>query len=175
MQLRKSEELISVFKDYKEALAKIEDRRAAWTKQAKEIIMGVLKFVSKEFGGSWHIQNLNQTTNQQTINLSTGLSQSGISSREINEDNGGSLKIKNYLKENAYVAFIQLYSGYVKVIISYPSIKGLVSKIDIKEVCVINPSDITKDWVFEQVTNFVNELIVWESAKADKQIGFNNG
>ncbi|MDB5268747.1 MAG: hypothetical protein JWP58_1787 [Hymenobacter sp.] len=139
----------------KAALATIESNRKLWQDEKKGLLKTTLEQIKSELGFDMQVQSLTYTTNSEGINLTFNNGYSGIYEKT-------KTSMKSYAKHGGYIVFSQAYNGKVFVIIGYPYIEGIVTQGDAIAVGKFNPEEITADFIYKQVSFFLDEMIKWE-------------
>jgi len=77
------------------------------------------------------------------------------------------------IKDGGYLFYSQLYNGKVSVLITLPVIEKYMEALEPKPLEVLRPAEITKEKIMEHVSDFLEEMAVWEDRDfGHHEIGF---
>ncbi|MEL6988332.1 MAG: hypothetical protein AAGK97_10930, partial [Bacteroidota bacterium] len=118
-----------------------------------------------------HIKKEERLNNLETIMLTLGKSESGISERFEEDEVSRAL-----LKENGVLVFQQLFNGKIVIWVGYPVIEGLNQPSPPKNLEIVRPSELKEGFIVRYMETFLQEIINWEDYDDDdpnhKKIGF---
>ncbi len=169
--LNKNDKVKIAFNRYIDTLKKTEERRELWKTETKNKLIDTLTLIQKSFKFDWRVQKLESDENYQTINIHCDSKNSGIVENKIDSSTGKVTGKKAYIKHGAYLAYCQSHNGRINVIIGFPYIDELVSKMDIKVIATIEPNQVSEDLISDHVIKFLNTISEWEGMDTP-QIGF---
>lgn len=161
----------NAFEKYIGTLKKTNERRELWTNETKAKIVETLTLINNTFNFDWHVQKIEGILNYQTINICFNNKTSGILDAETEPTTGKQKVAKAYIKYGGYLAYCQSYNGKINVIIGFPHIEEWVSKMDIKVIDTIDPSEVTEELISTHMVKFLDTMTEWEGIERTP-IGF---
>jgi hypothetical protein len=148
----KFETIADGVKKYFELFDELNNRRALWSTQVKEVIYKTLTQINSNFEHLvWHVGKNETIKNLEAVYWTMG-----------EEISGFTLKNKHLIRHGGYLNFAQLANGKVIVMISYPYIEdGIRDEIQPKNIGEYHPSKITEELIIEKAEEFIEEINDW--------------
>lgn len=152
-------------------------KRALWCDHIKDLLIQTLTKICNEHTIGWTMELMGSSTNVEGVTLTFGDIIIGVEPSiepplvegEVQQN----VEIKYYTKHEGTLAFSQAYNGDVFVIIVFPTIEEIVNQRNSQKLELrVHPSKITKEFIEQQVANFLDEIIKWESSPLYNDIGF---
>jgi len=140
---------------YFEACENVKKRRETWNEQTKTSIKKTLEEIKETYKLDAQVQSFSSGKNIGAVNLSLNNQHSGIV-----QENEKSMKA--FVKDPGYLVFTQSYNGLIHVIVSLPSIDGIVEKQSGVLLATIEPSECTIDVINKYVVDFFEKITTWE-------------
>ncbi|MEZ4906931.1 MAG: hypothetical protein R2771_04640 [Saprospiraceae bacterium] len=157
---------------YNEVLNNTKQYRKDWNDNLKNTIMETLEEIIENSGMDAEIDEHDQFAGLETITLSLGIVESGIS--EKIDDNIE----KPLIRSNGNLLFQQLFNGKISIWINYPFIEGVGEPKQPKMLEIVRPNELKEINILRYFENFIDELTEWEDFDDDKPpvtgIGFNH-
>lgn len=152
--------------NYKNTLKNINQKRKLWHAETKALILNTLRLVTQTYELDWDIEIMESTRNLEGINLTLGNS---ISSTYSEDENGK----KRYAKTGGNLVFSQAYNGDIFIIFISPSVDSFSTPEEPQKIIgKVNPSKIDEEFIILHVSQFLSELMDWESLMSSHIIGF---
>jgi hypothetical protein len=152
---------------YSDSIKNISDRRLAWTSGTKERVKGILEEIKKNCKlANTVVEEAELMEHLGGLNIGFFDNFSGLVIRT--DDQQELLK-----KEGGRLCFSQGYNGRIYVFIIYPRIPGYAEPVEpTKLLQVVEPKDLTQDYILEKFVKFLEEMSKWEG-EDQRPIGFN--
>ena len=161
---------------FRVALSEIESNRRLWYDEIKPLLVTVLTRITQETALVAEVQHLDDTLNNEGVNLAFSTAPSGMRSNPesfLNQITEGGQTHRMYVKQGGYIVFAQSYNGLIVVLIGYPHIEEKVTQAPSKLLGKFNPRDITESFIEGKVGEFFDEMIRWERESSDTtRLGF---
>ncbi len=146
---------------YKQVLQNALEYRKVWEEKLKGFILMRLEEITKGVGLDSKIELKDQIRNMETIVLSLGASESGISEK-IND-----VTEKAMIKNHGSLIYQQLFNGKVQVMILYPQIEGFGAGQPPKMIGIYRPNEIKEPFIIRHLEEFLREVTNWEDFDDD--------
>lgn len=137
---------------------KVEERRENWNSKTKDLIFSTLSNITKEINVDWNVYHNDTWKNCETIYLTCGNYPSGV----IETTEKGR---KMFAKHGGSLSFSQVYNGEVYIIFKQPYIETLIEETPSEFIEKISPENITKEYIEQKFSDFLQVLIDWENFK----------
>ncbi len=161
----KSKPLEKSVSDYVTSLEKVLEKRQIWKEQTLPLLREALGRICKRFEIGWKVQELDWLWNNKAVNLMFD------TVPKILQEKAGGMKDFDFVKGTALV-FSQKYNGDISVLILYPEVGDPSSDSDFKELGTFHPEKINVAFVEEKVSEFLEEIMVWEENIMRHRVGF---
>jgi len=169
--------IITKVDKYNQILDNTKNYRAKWSTEMKKTISATLEKIIKDTKLNAYIEYKDDIENLEVINFSLGTEVSGIA-----EKFPGNKTKRPFIKNNGALIFQQLFNGKLMVMILYPFIEGYGQPKPPKNVEIVRPEELKKEFVIRYVEEFLQEVIEWEDFDDDvpekmgmNPIGFGSG
>ena len=161
----KSAPLEKVVKAYLDSLEKVLEKRKLWTGTTKPLLLKTLREIEATYALGWKVQELNWLWNNKAVNLMFDTVPAALSERtEFVRD-------FEFIRGTALV-FSQKYNGDISVMILYPEVSSAGSENEFKELGAFHPKKIDAPFIEEKVSDFLEEIMVWEDNVFQHKVGF---
>ena len=161
----KSKPLEKSVSDYVTSLEKVLEKRQIWKEQTRPQLREALGRICTRFEIGWKVQELDWLWNNKAVNLMFD------TVPKILQEKAGGMKDFDFVKGTALV-FSQKYNGDISVLILYPEVGDPSSDSDFKELGTFHPDKINEEFVEEKVSDFLEEIMVWEESIMRHRVGF---
>lgn len=161
----KSKTLEKSVSDYVNSLEKVLKKRKMWNEQTKPLLKEVLDDICSRYEIGWKVQELDWLWNNKAVNLMLESIPKAVAVK------AGGVKDFEFVKGTALV-FSQKYNGDISVLILYPEVGDGSSDSDFKELGAYPPRLINAAFVEEKVSDFLEEIMVWEENIIRHRVGF---
>lgn len=159
------EEIGKLTEEYKEVLAKVQERRKHWHEHAKPFLKQFLSQVAETHKLNWKAGSNESMQGLEVIYLVFDHEPSGIVEQSP-------FSVVQKMKVGGFLSFSQTRNGQVVVWISFPFIDGMAEeKPKVETLETIEPEEITAENVTRFIHKFLDEMIQWENDSRD-EIGF---
>ena len=146
----------------------IEENRKLWNAETNNLILGTFQGVAKNVPNlNWEIRKVDAMENLDILMLGFKNESSGI----VGQVQG---VFKFFAKVSGKLMYSQVYNGEVYVLIDYPHVEHHVERQQPKFIGKFRPDEISVDLVLNHISDFLEEMLGWESGTR-KLIGFFNG
>lgn len=154
-------------------------KRALWNDSVKQLLIDTISKIVSTHEIGWSMELMGSSTNVEGVTLTFGdiiigveptINEPITEGEEVKPEN---VEVKYYTKHEGTLAFSQAYTGDIFIIIAYPTIEEIINPRDTQKLEMrVNPSKITAAFIEQQVANFLDEIIKWESSPLYNDIGF---
>ncbi|RPE13566.1 hypothetical protein EGT74_08635 [Chitinophaga lutea] len=159
------EEIGKLTEEYKQVLAKVQDRRRHWHEHSKPFLKQYLSEVSEKHQLNWKAGANESMQGLEAVYLVFDHEPSGIVEQSP-------FSVVQKMKVGGFLSFSQTRNGQVVVWISFPFIDGMAEeKPKVETIETIEPEEITAENITRFISKFLDELIQWENDSRD-EIGF---
>ena len=150
--------------EYKQVLAKVQERRKCWHELSKPFLKQFLNELAEQYKLNWKPGANESMQGLEAMYLVFDHEPSGIVEQSP-------FSVIQKMKVGGFLSFSQTRNGQIVVWISFPFIDGMEEKPKIQTVETIEPEEITIESVKRYVEKFLEEMIQWEN-DAREEIGF---
>jgi len=164
---------------YKNESEKKKQKRALWNDSVKQLLIDTISKIVSTHAIGWSMELMGSSTNVEGVTLTFGDIIIGVEPtvNETTTENAAvkveNTEVKYYTKHEGTLAFTQAYNGDIFIIIVYPTIEEIINPRDTQKLEMrIDPSRITSEFIEQQVANFLDEIVKWESSPLYNDIGF---
>lgn len=161
----KSKTLETSVADYVKSLEKVLEKRKLWNEQTRPLIKETLHAICERYDIGWKVQELDWLWNNKAVNLMFDSVPNALTER------AGRIADFEFVKGTALV-FSQKYNGDINVLILYPEVADASSESDFKELGSHHPDLINGTFIEEKVSDFLEEIMVWEENILRHRVGF---
>ena len=159
------EEIGKLTEEYRQVLAKVNDRRRHWHEHSKPFLKQHLSEVSEKHQLNWKAGATESMQGLEAVYLVFDLEPSGMVEQSA-------FSVVQKMKVGGFLSFSQTRNGQVVVWISFPFIDGMADeKPKVETIETIEPEEITVESVTRFISKFLDEMIQWENDSRD-EIGF---
>lgn len=159
--------------DYQEILENTKNFRQDWKETLKPMIMATLQKAIDETNLNAEVIVKDQIENLEAVVLDLGRTHSGMKEKVEDTD----IK-KTIIKTQGAVVYQQLFNGKVMVMFIYPYIDGYGEPRPPKNLEILRPQELSKEFIVRHLEVFMNEITQWEDYDDDlpakNAIGFSN-
>jgi hypothetical protein len=161
----KSKPLEKSVADYVSSLEKVLEKRRTWNEHTRPLLREALGRICTRYEIGWKVQELDWLWNNKAINLMFDSVPKAL------EGPAGGMKDFDFVKGTALV-FSQKYNGDISILILYPEVGDASSESDFKELGSFRPDSFSESFVEEKVSDFLEEIMVWEENIMRHRVGF---
>ncbi|MDX1683747.1 MAG: hypothetical protein R3275_00850 [Saprospiraceae bacterium] len=155
----------------KTILQNTHDYRKEWKDSLKDTIINSISEMTKAADLDVDIDVRDQIENLETIIVSLGKSNSGISEKLENDLS------RPFIRHGGVLVYQQLFNGKILVMINYPYIEGYGEPRPPKNIAIYRPEEVQRPYLIRHLEELVKEVAEWEDYDDDdvntKKIGFN--
>ena len=162
--------LIAKVSKYKSVRENTIKYREAWHNGLREMIVTTLEDILKDTGLQAEIETKDDVENLEVIMLNLGRHKSGI--REKLDKN----EFRSLVQNDGMLIYQQLFNGKIMVMIVYPYLEGYGEPQPPKNLEILRPHELTKDFIVRHMEELLKEITAWEDYDDDESkpppIGF---
>ena len=131
------------------------ENRKVWNERTKHIIIECFNEVVNRFRIGWEI-GAHHNPSLESIYLYFPPKSSEFKGID------GDKKIR-LMKSGGVLNFSQTFNGKISIKIQYPTIESVKPNKDFRVIESLSPNEITKVVVLNKISEFLNEMAIWES------------
>jgi hypothetical protein len=161
----KSKPLEKSVSDYVNSLEKVLEKRRMWNEQTRPLLKGALDSLCARYEIGWKVQELDWLWNNKAVNLMLE------SVPKVLSEKAGGIRDFEFIKGTALV-FSQKYNGDISVLVLYPEVGDASNDSDFKELGTYHPGSVNESFVEEKVSDFLEEIMVWEENIIKHKVGY---
>lgn len=161
----KSKPLDKSVTDYINSLEKVLEKRRMWNEQTRPLLKVVLDGICSRYEIGWKVQELDWLWNNKAVNLMFDSVPKVLSEKAVG------VRDFEFIKGSALV-FSQKYNGDISALILYPEVGDASTDSDFKELGTYHPGSVNQPFVEEKVSDFLEEIMVWEENIIRHRVGF---
>ncbi|MGX5818115.1 hypothetical protein ACWKWU_07965 [Chitinophaga lutea] len=159
------EEINKLAQEYRDVLAKVQERRVCWHQRAKPFLVKHLNEVTATYPLNWKAGANEMMQSLEAVYLVFDHEPSGIIEQSP-------FSVIQKMKIGGFLSFSQTRNGQIVVWLSFPFIDGMNEEKPRSETIeTIEPEELTEKYVNDCIHRFLQEMIQWENDSRD-EIGF---